>query len=408
VKIIVLGAGVVGVASAWYLAAAGHEVTVIDRQPGAGLETSFANGGQIAAGHAEPWAKPSIVPKIVGWLGREDAPLLFRPRASWQQWSWGLRFLYECLPGRFERHSRTLVALARYSRECLRALRGELGLSYDHLERGILTFATNPRDFDAMARHAEVTKQKVLSGAECLALEPTLEHSNDRVVGGVYEPADESGDACRFTQELGRIAASRGVVFRFGQAVRALEAAGESIRAIRLHSGQETADAYVVSLGSYSPLVLAPLGIRIPVYPLKGYSITLPLGPAEISAAPTVSLTDEAFKIVISRLGSRLRAAGTAELTGYDRSVNTARCAAIARRVRDLFPALGSVTTVDNWAGLRPATPNNVPVIGRTKYRNLYMNTGHGTLGWTLACGSAAVLADLVSGREPQVPFPFT
>jgi D-amino-acid dehydrogenase len=407
VKIIVLGAGVVGVASAWYLAVAGHEVTVIDRQPGAGLEASFANGGQIAAGHAEPWAKPSVVPKIVGWLGREDAPLLFRPRASWEQWRWGLRFLYECLPGRFERHSRTLAALARYSHECLRALRGELGLSYDQLERGILTFATNRRDFDAMARHAS-QQAEILSAAECLALEPALEHSSDPVLGGVYHPADESGDACRFTQELARIAASRGVVFRFGQAVRALEATGDNIKAIQSEFGQETADAYVVSLGSYSPLLLAPIGIRIPVYPLKGYSITLPLGPAEISAAPTVSLTDEAFKIVISRLGSRLRAAGTAELTGYDTSVNTARCAAIARRVRDLFPALGSVTTVENWAGLRPATPNNVPVIGRTKYRNLYVNTGHGTLGWTLACGSGSVLADLVSGRAPQVPFPFT
>jgi D-amino-acid dehydrogenase len=408
VKIIVLGAGVVGVASAWYLAAAGHEVTVIDRQPGAGLETSFANGGQIAAGHAEPWAKPSVVPKIFGWLGREDAPLLFRPRASFAQWAWGLRFLYECLPGRFERHSRILAAFARYSRECLRTLRRELGLSYDHLERGILTFATNQRDFDAMARHAEITKRKVLSGTECLVLEPALEHSIDRVVGGVYDPEDESGDACRFTQELARIGSERGVVFRFDSPIQAIETAGDEVSAIHLESGRISADLYLMSLGSYSPLLLAPLGIRIPVYPLKGYSITLPLGPAEMSAAPTVSLTDEAFKIVISRLGKRLRAAGTAELTGYDSTVNVARCAAIARRIRELFPALGAITTVETWAGLRPATPNNVPVIGRTKYRNLYLNTGHGTLGWTLACGSGAVLADLVSGREAQVSFPFT
>jgi len=409
VKIIVLGAGVVGVASAWYLAAAGHEVTVIERLDAAGLETSFANGGQVSAGHAEPWAKPEVVPKILRWLGREDAPLLFRPRASWAQWAWGLRFLYECLPGHFERHRRTLAGLAGYSLECLRVLRAELGLRYDHLERGILHFATDRRDFEAMARHAEATRQEIKSASECLAIEPALRYSNDRVVGGVYDPKDESGDACRFTQELARIAAARGVVFRYGAAIEALEAAGGTVSAVRLQGSERaTADAYVVSIGSYSPLLLRPLGIRIPVYPLKGYSITLPLGPAELAAAPTVSLTDEAFKLAISRLGNRLRAAGTAELTGYDTQVNATRCAAIARRIRELFPGLGAITTVENWAGLRPATPSNVPVIGRTKLRNLYLNTGHGTLGWTLACGSGSALADLMSGRQPQVPFPFT
>jgi D-amino-acid dehydrogenase len=413
VKIVVLGGGVVGVAGAWYLAAAGHEVTLIERREAPGLETSFANGGQIAAGHAQPWAKPGALLQILSWLGREDAPLLFRPRASWAQWEWGLRFLYECLPGRFERHVRTLAALAAYSRECLRALRRELGLRYDQLERGILQFATCQKDFEAMARHAETLHAlgaacQVKSATECLELEPALRHSSEPVVGGVYDPDDESGDAWRFTQELARIAASRGVAFRFGAAVEAIEAEGDRVTQIRLNDGSiGKADAYVVSLASYSPLLLKPLDIRIPVYPLKGYSITLPLGPAELAAAPTVSLTDEAYKIVISRLGSRLRAAGTAELAGYDTSVNTGRCAAIARRVRSLFPALGAVTTVENWTGLRPATPSNVPVIGRTRLKNLFLNTGHGTLGWTLACGSGAALADIVSGRQPQVAFPF-
>jgi D-amino-acid dehydrogenase len=413
VKIIVLGGGVVGVTGAWYLAAAGHEVMLIERREAPGLETSFANGGQIAAGHAQPWAKPAAVPQILRWLGREDAPLLFRPRASWSQWEWGLRFLYECLPGRFERHVRTLAALARYSRECLRALRRELGLRYDELERGILQFATRQSDFDAMARDAEALRAlgaapEVKSGAECLALEPALRHSNEPVLGGVYDPDDESGDACRFTQELARIAASRGVSLRLGSAVDAIEVEGDRVAGIRLHTQSvERADAYVVSLGSYSPLLLKPLGIRIPVYPMKGYSITLPLGPAELGAAPTVSLTDEAHKIVISRLGSRLRAAGTAELAGYDTSIDPGRCAAIARRVRSLFPALGAVTTVENWSGLRPATPNNVPLIGRTRLKNLFLNTGHGTLGWTLACGSGSALAELISGRPPQVAFPF-
>jgi D-amino-acid dehydrogenase len=414
VKIIVLGAGVVGVTGAWYLAEAGHEVTVIERRDAAGLETSFANGGQISAGHAEPWAKPSIVPKILRWLGREDAPLLFRPRADPAQWEWGLRFLFECLPGRFERHSRTLAGLAGHSRECLRALRTQLGIRYDQLERGILQFATNEHDFEQLSRHAEEMRslgirREVKSAAECVALEPALGGSRDRVLGGVYNPKDESGDAHRFTVELAQRAAARGVVFQFNSSIERIEAAGGQVSGIRLQNGHTAvADAYVVSLGSYSPLLLAPLGIRVPVYPLKGYSITLPLGPAEAAAAPSVSLTDEAFKIVISRLGNRLRAAGTAELTGYDTTVNPARCAAIAARIRDLFPALAGVTAADNWAGLRPATPNNVPVIGRTKLNNLFLNTGHGTLGWTLACGSANVLADLVTGRQPQVAFAFT
>ena len=410
----VLGAGVIGVTGAWYLAAAGHEVTVIERREAAGLETSFANGGQISAGHAQPWAKPAALPEILRWLGREDAPLLFRPRADRAQWEWGVRFLIECLPGRFERHSRTLAGLAGYSRERLRALRAELGLQYDQLARGILQFATRQRDFDAMARHAGSmlalgVRREVMSAAQCLELEPALGHSSDPVVGGVYDPQDESGDAYRFTRDLAKLAASRGVAFRFSSSIQALLPAGDGVSAVRLEGGEEvSADAYVVSLGSYSPRLLAPLGIRIPVYPLKGYSVTLPLGPAELAAAPTVSLTDEACKIVISRLGGRLRAAGTAELAGYDTTVNPVRCAAITRRIRELFPALGGVTTVDNWAGLRPATPNNVPVIGKTKLKNLYLNTGHGTLGWTLACGSGSVLAELISGRQPPVAFPLT
>ena len=404
-KIIVLGAGVVGVTGAWYLARAGHEVMVIDRRSAPALETSFANGGQISAGHAQPWAKPSVVPKIFFWLGREDAPLLFRPRASWAQWRWGLRFLRECMPGRFERHSRTLAALAHYSLDCLRALRAELALGCDQLERGILHFATSEREFRAMVRQAEVAGHEVKSAAQCLEIEPALAHAHDRVVGGVYLREDESGDTCRFTQQLARHAADRGVDFRFDCAIAAIDPR----TGVHLADGSVvTGDAYVVSLGSYSPRLLAPLGIRIPVYPLKGYSVTLPLGPAEQEAAPTVSLTDEASRVVISRLGNRLRAAGTAELADYDTSVNPVRCAAIVRRLRALFPALGAVTTVENWAGLRPATPNNVPVIGRTRFANVYMNTGHGTLGWTLACGSAALIADLISGRRPAVAFPIT
>ena len=410
-KVLVLGAGVIGTTSAWYLAQAGHEVTVIDRHDDAGMETSFANGGQISAGHAEPWAKPSIVPKILRWLGREDAPLLFRPRADPAQWMWGLRFLAECWPGRFERNTRTLSGLAAYSRECLKALRNRTGIPYDELSRGILHFATSQADFEGLAHHAEAMRafgqlREVKSPTECMALEPALKDSRERIFGGVYTPEDESGDAHKFTVELARLASEKGVRFSVGD-VGGFEIANGEVRGVRLHDRTESADAYVVALGSYSPLLLRTIGMSIPVYPLKGYSITLPLSPADGTAAPTVSLTDEGHKIVISRLGNRLRAAGTAELTGYDRSVNEVRCNAILRRIGELFPGLGAIGTVDRWAGLRPATPNNVPIIGRTRLRNLYLNTGHGTLGWTLACGSGRALADLVSGRKPDVEFRF-
>ncbi len=409
-RVIVFGAGVIGTASAWYLAQAGHEVTVIDRQDGAGLETSFANGGQISAGHAEPWAKPAMVPKILRWLGREDAPLLFRPRADLAQWTWALRFLAECWPGRFEHNTRVLSGLAAYSGECLKALRSRTGIRYDELSRGILHFATRQAEFDALSHHAGAMRalgqaREVKSAAECIALEPTLKDSRDRIMGGVYTPDDESGDAHKFTVELARLASDNGVRFVGRRSITGLDIAGGEVRAVRLEGGSASGDAYVVALGSYSPLLLRQVGISIPVYPLKGYSITLPLSPGD--RAPIVSLTDEAHKIVISRLGNRLRAAGTAELTGYDHDVNPVRCNAILRRIGELFPALGAISTVDRWAGLRPATPSNVPLIGRTRLRNVFLNTGHGTLGWTLACGSGRALADLVSGRKPEVEFRF-
>jgi D-amino-acid dehydrogenase len=378
------------------------------------METSFANGGQISAGHAEPWAKPEVLPKILKWLGREDAPLLFRPRADWAQWRWALGFVRECIPGRFERNCRTLSGLALFSRECLRSLRNRTGIRYDELSRGILHFCTDERDFEALSRNAETMRalgieREVKSVAECLAIEPVLKSSGAGVVGGVYTPQDESGDARKFTQELAALCRGKGVIFETGKTVEAILGTSDAVEGIRLKGGTLKADAYVVALGSYSPLFMRPLGIHIPVYPLKGYSITVPLGTdSEARGAPTVSLTDEAIKVVISRLGNRLRAAGTAELTGYDTSINPVRCDAILARIRRLFPSLENSGPVERWAGLRPATPNNVPVIGRTtRFKNLFLNTGHGTLGWTLACGSGRVLSDLVSGRKPDVDFRF-
>jgi len=423
-RVLVLGAGVIGVSSAWYLARAGHEVTLVDRRPEPGLETSRANGGQISAGHAEPWASPEVLPNVLRWLGREDAPLLFRPRADWAQWEWGLRFLRECLPGRFGRNTRNLVELALHSRDCLKALRAETGIVYDQVTRGILQFCVDRAELEAVAAHARAMnrygiRREVKSVPECLAIEPALGGAATPIVGGVFTPEDESGDAHKFTQRLARLAMGRGAIFLGGATVESLETEGGRIVAARLSGGgaqrveadafarRLEADAFVVALGSYSPLLLQRLGIRIPVYPLKGYSITIPLSARAAELAPTVSLSDEAGKVVISRLGDRLRAAGTAELNGYDLGINAVRCAAILDRVKRLFPGIADEAQVESWAGLRPATPTNAPVIGRTRYANLYLNTGHGTLGWTLACGSGSAIAEIVSGRPPGVDFAF-
>ena len=413
---LVLGAGVVGVAAAWYLTADGHEVTLVDRQPAPALETSFANGGQISASHAEPWAGPGAPQQILRWLGREDASLLFRLSADWRQWQWGLQFLAECLPARTRRNTRECLRLALYSRDCLRALRAATGIEYDHLERGILEFHTDAHGFAEGVAKAGLMRQygcerKVKTAAECVALEPALAACRERLAGGIYTADDESGDAWRFTQELARLAAARGLAFRGSTAVEALAVDGGKVRGVRCVNepgGAEvlTADAYVVALGSSSPLLLRPIGVPAPIYPLKGYSATIDIG--DDRGAPTVSLTDIASRIVITRLGRRLRIAGTAELSGYGTELNAVRCAALLRRIFDLFPDAGDRGSARFWAGLRPATPSNVPLVGRTRYPNLFLDTGHGTLGWTMACGSGRAVADVIAGRRPEVEFAFT
>ena len=419
-RVVILGAGVVGVAAAWYLADDGHEVTVVDRQGGPALETSFANGGQISASHAEPWANPRAPLQILKWLGRDDAPLLFRLTGDWRQWRWGLQFLLECLPGRTKRNTLQCLNLALYSRDCLKALRAATGIRYDHLERGILQFYTDAREFADAVRMAELIRRhgcdrEVKTTKECVALEPALHPCRERLAGGIYTASDESGDAQRFTQELARIAATRGTVFRWNTTASSLVVEGGAVRGVRCSStGGEraaeeqilAADAVVVALGSYSPLLLAPLRVPCPIYPAKGYSATIAINGHR--GAPTVSLTDLACKLVFSRLGDRLRVAGTAELSGYGTELNRVRCEALVRRAFDLFPDAGEREGVQFWAGLRPATPSNVPLVGGTRYRNLFLDTGHGTLGWTMACGSGRALADLIAGRKPEVEFAFT
>jgi len=415
-RILVLGGGVIGVTAAWYLAHDGHDVTLVDRHAGPALETSFANGGQISASYAEPWANPEAPLKILKWLGQEDAPLLFRLRADWRQWRWGLQFLVECLPSRTRHNTVQCLNLALYSRACLQKLRAETGIEYDHLERGILQFYTDAKEFEQGVAAAGLMRElgcdrDIRTVDECVAIEPALAQCRDRLAGGIYTATDESGDAQAFTTGLANLAAARGVKLEFGVTVDRILTEGDRVAGVRVHDAQGefhtlSADAYVLALGSYSTFLLEPIGVPCNVYPAKGYSATIRVG--DHKGAPTVSLTDLAWKIVLTRLGDRLRVAGTAELNGWNKTLNPTRCEALTRRTFELFPDAGERDGVRYWTGLRPATPSNVPLIGRTRYANLYLNTGHGTLGWTMACGSGRALADVISGRKPEVDFAFT
>jgi D-amino-acid dehydrogenase len=410
-RVLVLGGGVVGVTSAWYLARDGHEVTVVDRQPGAALETSFANGGQISVSYAEPWANPDAPLKILKWLARDDAPLLFRPRLDPAQWRWCLAFLNECRPCRTRDNIAKIVELGLHSRRILGETRAELGLHYDDLQRGILHFYTSQAEYDAAVAPAALMRKlgcdlEMVDRERMLEIEPALRFTNAQIVGGSMTYADESGDACAFTRKLAEKAAERGVAFRYNTTIAAIETARGAVTGVQIRQSDGsykrlTADAYVVALGSYSAGWLKPLGVNLNIYPAKGYSVTLPVRDPE--RAYSVSLTDDEYKIVFSRLGNRLRIAGTAELSGYNLGLNETRCQALVRRTLEIFPDVADPAKAQFWTGLRPATPSNVPYIGKSKLKNLYLNTGHGTLGWTHSCGSAHVLADIVSGRRPAV-----
>ncbi|HEX4779723.1 MAG TPA: D-amino acid dehydrogenase [Usitatibacter sp.] len=409
-KVLVLGAGVIGTSTAWYLTKQGHEVTIIDRREGAGLETSFANGGQISVCHAEPWANPDAPLKILTWLTRDDAPLLFRLRMDPHQWSWGLRFLAECLPSRTQANIGEIVKLSLYSRASLQALRAETAIAYDELEMGILHYYTDRAEFDRAVASASIMRKygldrEVESVDDAVRIEPALAASRERIVGATYTSSDESGDAYLFTRRLAEMAQAKGCRFEYGKTIDALEVAGGRIEGVRVAGASMKADKYVLALGSYSPLLTRPIGLDLPVYPAKGYSASVPI--LDASKAPRVSLTDDGAKIVITRLGERMRIAGTAELSGYSTDLNPVRCEALTKRAAEMFPGAGDYAKATYWAGLRPSTPSNVPLIGGTRYPNLFLNTGHGTLGWTMAAGSGRALADIVSGRKPDVDFRF-
>ncbi|SAI57434.1 D-amino acid dehydrogenase small subunit [Bordetella ansorpii] len=414
-KVAVLGSGIIGVSTAWWLSQSGHEVVVIDRRAGPAQETSLANGGQISVSYAEPWANPQAPLKLLKWLVRDDAPLLFRPQLDWRQWMWGLAFLRECLPSRLAPNIRAMVRMAEYSRSTLRGMRAQMGIQYEHLERGILNFYRDPHEFEASQQAAGLMRdfgveRRVIGPDEVIAIEPALAPHRGTIVGGDYTPEDESGDVHLFTAALAQHCEAAGVEFRFNTQATRLESVGGSVQAVELigpdgRYGRLTADAYVVAMGSYTPILVRPLGVPCNVYPAKGYSATFPVLAPE--RAPSVSLTDSSHKVVFSRLGNRLRMAGTAELAGYDRSLNAARCEALLRLARELFPDALDFEGVNYWSGLRPSTPSNVPLIGQTRIPNLYLNTGHGTLGWTMGAGSGRALADLLSGRRPEPDFPF-
>ena len=418
-RVIVLGAGLLGVTSAYFLQQQGHEVTVIDRQGTPGAETSFANGGQISVSHAEPWANPSAPLKVLQWLGKEDAPLLFRLRADMRQWLWGLQFLRNCTPARTRHNIEQIVSLGSYSRSTLQKLRADTGIAYDQRTQGILHFYTNAQEFDGALAPAEQMRalgceRQVISADEAVRLEPALAHIRPQMAGATYTAEDESGDANQFTRALAKLCEAAGVQFRMGHHITALRKAGDHIDHVEVTNDEGgfervTGDVFVLAMGSFSRFVAQPLGIHLPIYPAKGYSVTMPV--LDTRKAYELSLTDDEYKLVFSRYtserGDRLRIAGTAEFNGYDRTLNPTRCDAIVRRVEQLFPGAGDTRQAQFWTGLRPATPSNVPLIGKTKVGNLFVNTGHGTLGWTHACGSGQAIADIVSGRVPEVDFDF-
>jgi D-amino-acid dehydrogenase len=405
-KALVLGSGVVGATTAYYLARAGHEVEVIDRQPESALETSYANAGEISPGYSAPWAAPGIPWKAVKWMFATHAPFAIRPRLDPAMWRWMAQMLGNCTAKAYAVNKGRMVRVAEYSRDALKALRAETGIAYDERQRGTLEVFRDQKQIDGIAKDLAVLDSfgvpyEVLDRAGCVAAEPALGLVSEKIVGGLRLPGDETGDCFLFTQRLSALAQDMGVKFRFGVSVFQLVNAGGRVTGVETSEGVFTGDAVIVALGSYSPHLVRPLGLSLPVYPVKGYSLTLPVTNPE--GAPVSTVMDEAHKVAITRLGDRIRVAGMAEICGFDLALREKRRATIAHVVSDLFPQGGDPETAEFWCGLRPMTPDGSPVIGATGVPGLYLNTGHGTLGWTMACGSARFLADVVSGRTPEI-----
>ena len=405
-KVLILGSGVIGTTMAYYLARAGHEVEVIDRQPGPGLETSYANAGEVSPGYSAPWAGPGVPMKAIQWMLMHHSPLVIKPMLDPAMWRWGLSMLRNCTEARYRVNKGRMVRLAEYSRDCLKELRAEIGIGYDDRAQGTLQLFRTQKQLDGTAKDIEILKEygvpyQLLDRSGYLKYEPALADVQDKFVGALRLPGDETGDCFKFTNTLADKAKALGVTFRFGVDIQAVERSGGSVTGVRTSEGILTADRYVLALGSYSTQMLAPLGIRIPVYPVKGFSITVPITNA--AKSPESTIMDETHKVAVTRLGDRIRVGGTAQLSGFDLNLDEGRRRTLEFVVTDLFPKGGDVSQAEFWTGLRPMTPDGTPILGATNLGNLFLSTGHGTLGWTMAAGTGRVMADVISGRTPEI-----
>jgi D-amino-acid dehydrogenase len=409
-NIVILGSGLIGVSTAYFLQKSGHQVTVIERQNDVALETSFANGGQISACYSEPWSNVGNLKKIMTWLGKEDSPILFKPHLSFQQWRWGAEFLYECIPSRNHENIKKMLKIALYSRKTLQELRVEENLQYEQQANGIITYYTNEHSFEGGKEAAQFIsrfgcERTIKTKEELLELEPALQYSTFNIVGGDYTADDESGNAFLYTNQMKKKCEELGVNFIFQYNVDKLNIVNNKIKSAlisNIHTNEQmtiNADLFIAAMGSYTSKFLSDYNIYLPIYPAKGYSATIDIVDSE--KVNFVSLTDSDKKIVFTRLGDKLRIAGTAEFNEYDLSLNPVRCAALTKRAQELFPNGLDVESVKYWTGLRPATPSNVPIIKKHGFDNLYINSGHGTLGWTMAAGSGKLLTQLINGVAP-------
>ncbi|MDC7717960.1 D-amino acid dehydrogenase [Vogesella sp. DC21W] len=405
-KVIVLGGGVIGISTAWYLAKSGVDVTVVERQPGPALETSFANAGQISPGYAAPWAAPGIPAKAMKWLFQKHAPLAIRVDGSTYQWEWMARMFANCNPQAYNVNKGRMMRLAEYSRDKIRELKAETGLGFEGREGGTLQLFRSQQQVDAMGKDIEVLKEcgvayEVLDADGCARIEPALKKTKHKLKGGLRLPNDDTGDCQMFTTRLAEMCAGLGVKFLWGKSIDSIQTYGDKVTGVVVEGELLSADHYVVATGSYSREMVKAIGIDIPVYPVKGYSLTVPITNAK--GAPVSTVLDETYKIAITRFDDRIRVGGMAELAGFDLSLNPKRRATLEMVVTDLYPDGGDVSRAEFWTGLRPMTPDGTPIIGGTRYSNLSLNTGHGTLGWTMCAGSGKVLADLITGTQPEI-----
>lgn len=405
-RVLVLGSGVIGTVSAYYLARAGFEVVVVDRQPAPAMETSFANAGQVSPGYASPWAAPGVPLKAIKWLLQRHAPLAIKATADIDQYLWMAQMLRNCTASRYAINKERMVRLSEYSRDCLDELRAETGIAYEGRSLGTTQLFRTQAQLDGAAKDIAVLKEsgvpfEVLDREGIARVEPALANVTDILAGALRLPNDQTGDCQMFTTKLAELAQGLGVEFRFNQNIQRLDFAGDRINGVWIDGQLVTADHYVLALGSYSPQMLKPLGIDAPVYPLKGYSLTVPI--TDASVAPVSTVMDETYKVATTRFDDRIRVGGTAEIAGWDRTLRPHRRGPLERSLRELFPKAGDVSKATFWCGLRPMTPDGTPVMGRTRYSNLWLNTGHGTLGWTMAAASGQILSDLVSGKRPEI-----